>query len=293
MLPQKVLHLHIEEKKKKPNIQHDYLISEKLDGWYTYIDYIVGLGWGYVHSRQGRIIPSMEWAKSEFEKLPKPSFNCRLIMEAIIPGLDFHTMNGIFNRSIGDCQAKEAIFLVHDIINKDIYWQNIPENKAIERYNRLITSNIGKNSKHIFTHNILGIASEKHIWAKYFLDIMEKSGEGIILKQCDALYQPDKRNSSLMKMKLEETFDLLCIDLVDTIGEKGNPNTNMILERKDGTKVTIRIGKHEDIKEFKSIDGSPLRKVVEIKAMCELPDGSFREPRFLKIRDDKTYGDID
>jgi hypothetical protein len=34
-------------------------------------------------------------------------------------------------------------------------------------------------------------------------------------------------------------------------------------------------------------------KVVEVKAMKELPDGSLREPRFKCIREDKTIGDID
>ena len=37
--PQKALHLHLEEAKKSPkHLGHEYMIFEKYDGWFMYID---------------------------------------------------------------------------------------------------------------------------------------------------------------------------------------------------------------------------------------------------------------
>ena len=68
MKPQKVLHLHLEEAKKKPKITGRYIVTEKLDGWYGYIDYLQG-EWGKVTSSSGREIPSLLWARQVFQEL--------------------------------------------------------------------------------------------------------------------------------------------------------------------------------------------------------------------------------
>ena len=37
--PQKALHLHLEEAKKSPkHLGHEYMIFEKYDGWFMYVD---------------------------------------------------------------------------------------------------------------------------------------------------------------------------------------------------------------------------------------------------------------
>lgn len=290
---QKVLHYHIEEAKKNPKIEGEYIASEKLDGWFTTISFNTKVGWLDVKSSNKRVIPSMRHAKQLFERLPVPNRNITLIAEAYIPGLDFYTMNGIFNRSKGDCQANYVEFYLHDLLYNSEHSNDIVIDKrpALERMNSIDYFCLDYNPR-IKKVKPLAVTSDKEIWFDYFDRVTYKGGEGIILKQANGLYQPDKRNSSLMKMKIEDTYDLLCIDMYTTVGEKGNENLNILLKDKAGTEQAVRIGRHEDIHYFTNVD-SPVGKVVEIKVMKKNDDGSYREPRFYAIRHDKFVSEID
>jgi hypothetical protein len=65
------------------------------------------------------------------------------------------------------------------------------------------------------------------------------------------------------------------------------------LRRKNGAVITVRIPKDEDRELFELNPNVILGKVVEVKCMCELEDGMLREPRFMRVRDDKLLEDID
>jgi len=293
MKPQFVLHLHKEEAKKKPNIYGNYMVTEKLDGIYGYIDYTTDLGWGYIHSRQEREIPALRWLHDIFVDLPTPTVNCRFIFEVTIDGLDFHITNGILNRSKGECQAWDAKINLHDLIETDTYFIDSCKHQAMARWTNLQKVDVS-SSKGVIRHiPLLSISNDKDVWLHYFNKVVEAGGEGVVLKQVEGIYQSDKRNSSLMKIKLEESALLECIDIYYTTGEKGNSNLNATLRSKDGTIIEVRIGKHCDIKLIEEDKEYILGKVVEIKAMCKLSSGAYREPRFKMIRCDKTLKDID
>lgn len=293
MNPQKVLHYHIEEAKKTPKIDGDYIVTEKLDGWFTTIAFNTKVGWLDVKSSNGRIIPSMKHTKQFFERLPVPTRNVTLIAEAYIPEMGFYEMNGIFNRSKGACQATDVEFYVHDLLYNSEHSNDVVVDKrtALERMKSIDGLCLEHNQK-IRAVKPLTVTSNRETWFEYFDKVTYKGGEGIILKQADGLYQPDKRNSSLMKMKLEDTYDLLCIDMYLTYGEKGNENLNILLKDKAGTEQAVRVGKHEDIYNFMNVE-SPVGKVVEIKVMKKNEDGSYREPRFVTVREDKLAKEID
>jgi ATP-dependent DNA ligase len=286
MLPQKALHLYIEEEKKSPNINHNYIISEKLDGIYGYIDYING-SWGHIHSRHQRVIPAFIHARKEFEKLQPQTNNFRLIFEIYTEGLDFHTQNGIYNRSVGDCDAIEAKFYLHDMV----YFNDLKV-QAQERYDELYWADF--KTDRILVHSVLAISDNKDEWYNYFNEVIEKGGEGIVLKRTDAPYQPDKKNSSLMKIKLEKSFDLLCTGWYKTIGEKGQVNYNLKLKRKSGVELDVRLGKHSDIDLLLADEKNFVGKVIEVKCMKEITKGGMlREGRFKAVRFDKTIKEID
>jgi len=290
---QKVLHYHIEEAKKKPKILGDYIVSEKLDGWFTTISFNTKVGWLFPKSSSDRIIPSMTHAKEYFERLPVPNRNINLIAEAYIPDMDFYTMNGIFNRSKGECQGRDVEFYIHDILHTSAVSNDLLTDRrtALERMKSIRELCLEHNKK-IKEVKPLVITNNSKEWFRHFDDITYSGGEGIILKQADSFYHQGKRNSSLMKMKLEDTFDLLCVNMYKTIGEKGNENLNLLLKDKTGREQPVRIGKHEDIEHFTNVE-SPIGKVVEIKVMKRNEDGSYREPRFVAIREDKTINEID
>jgi len=282
---QKVLHLHKELEKKKPKIDGDYIITEKLDGWYIYVDYING-SWSNIMSSAGREIPSMVWARSKMlERLPTPSFNCRVIAEATIDGLDFHTLNGRFNRTLNDYQEMDLVLNIHDVIplnghstaiyRKNTYVSQICENGALPNVREI---------------PIITICSDPSLWMYYAEEVWDNDGEGVILLRADSTYSAGKRNSDLMKIKLEETFDLLVMDYYMTIGEKGNESMSMKLKDSRGCFVDVRIGKNKDQVEFGL--NSPIGKVVTIKCMKQTDDG-YREPRFMHLRYDKLPHEID
>lgn len=286
MLPQKAKHLYLEEEKKKPDINHEYGMFEKYDGWWIGVDNVNGL-----HppvSRELREIPSLRNYTDLFTQLNLPS-DCRVIAEAVIPGLDFHTMNGIFNRSVGNCHAENVKFYVHDIVFPyDIKMLNL------DRYIYLTTLFTDKRFEGIELAPLIGISDSKEVWFKHFNDIVERGGEGLILKQINSPYQPDKRNSSLMKIKLEKTLDLLCIGWYKTIGEKGQVNYNLKLRRKSGTELDVRLGKHSDIDLLLEDEKNFVNRVVEVKCMKEIEKGKMlREPRFKAVRFDKSIREID
>jgi hypothetical protein len=282
MLPQLALHLHKEQSKKKPKIHGDYIITEKLDGIYGYCDYNRYMGWGYVHTRQQRELPSLKWAKELFTKLPPLEFNYRLIFEVTIDGLDFHTTNGILNRSKGECSCLEAKFNFHDMVRFADQSKVALDAVALDRFIDLGRIDISSvNSFRLIPY--LGISSDEETWANLFTEVVDKGGEGIILKQIDACYEAGKRNSNLMKMKLEEEAFIECVDIYYTEGKKGNSNMNATLRRKSGVRVDVRIGKHSDITMIEADKNTILGKVVKIVAMSELSTGMFREPRFNSI----------
>lgn len=285
MKPQKVLHLHLEEAKKNPKISGKYIVTEKLDGWFGYIDFVEGVC-GNITSGAGRSIPSMIWAKDVFQKI-NISGNVRLIFEIIIPSVPFHILNGIFNRSIGECQATDARFRLHDIVD---FNNNVT---AINRVEILKALDLSRVSEYIEVIPVLAVTNDKEVWMEHFKEVTDRGGEGIVIKQASSYYQPEKRNSSLMKVKLESTFDLECIGVFNTIGEKGNSNLNATLKRKNGVVITVRIPKDEDVKLFESNGWEIVGKVVEVKCMCELVGGMLREPRFVAVRHNKLIGDID
>ena len=282
---QKVLHLHKELEKKKPKIQGDYFVTEKLDGWYVYADYINGV-WTNVTSSSGREIPSLLWMKlGILKQLPTPKFNCRLIAEATIDELDFHTLNGRLNTSRNDYQEYDAILNIHDIVPLT----NDVSGRAINRKNYVyeICDTLLVNVREI---PILAMTNDQKLWMKHAEQIWDREGEGVILLRADSTYTAGKRNSDLMKIKLEETFDLLVTDLYMTIGEKGNENMNLKLKDSRGCFVDVRIGRYKDQCEFAL--NSPIGKVATIKCMKQTEDG-YREPRFQHIRYDKLPHEID
>lgn len=298
ILPQKCLHLHLEEKKKKPNLNHIYMGTEKLNGWYAYIDYSTELGWGNFRSRVGREIPSLKWAREMFiDMFPKPKSNIRLIMEVVIDGIDFHELNGILNRSKGDCQALEAKFHLHDLIDIDTYFINSKENYAISRYEKL--ANIFENFAYLQIADRINlikplfVSDSRDVWLETAEKLINANKEGIVLKQTDSLYQPDKKNSSLLKIKCEEEFDLHCIDIYYTVGEKGHPNLNITLRDKSGIEVSVRVPKHSDIALIEEDRNYILDKVVMIRCMNKTELNGYYQPRFVCVRHDKFLKDID
>jgi len=290
---QKVLHLHLEQKKKNPNLfNEEFLLTEKRDGWWAGIPFKCGKGWQAPISATGRTVPAWKWLEETgtLKKiLPELHSDSLLIAEAVIPDTPFHITNGIFNRSIGDCACKDMQFIMHDVLRFTDQGFVFAET-AWARWERLQTILQATRKSEYFqqAHLISKETFDESRWLKYFDEIYNQNGEGLVAKKCSGFYEPGKRNASLLKIKAEDTFDLVFEKLYWTVGEKGQDNLNISAKRENGVIVNVRIGKHSDIDLLcaAEAEGCLQNSIIEIKAMCELESGSLREPRFVAVRYD-------
>ena len=283
MEPQKAMHLYLEEEKRWPKYRdHEYMMFEKYDGWYGYKD-----SGKPIMSRSMRAIPSVEWLNPILECYP----HGRMIFEIMVKNTSgFHELNGILNRTVGDYLAHGAYLIMHDFILPN--GLNIP---FYTRYNMLweIVKKLRAETDRVILAQILGESKCVSTWKETAQDVWAEGGEGIILKRTSAPYSPGKRNYDLMKIKEEVTLDLLVTSMTEgegkyigTLGSLICRTKNGKLHNVSGMTDTERNAWWDDPKDI-------IGKVIEVKAMKLMPDGSLREPRFKSIRFDKTVKDID
>lgn len=281
--------LHYNEAKAKKNFElGTYAIMEKLDGWFVYIDYIDG-EWGKLKSRAEREIPSIAYLNEKIEKALHPTQDLRLIFEATIPDMQFHELNGVLNRKYED--AENVVLNLHDII----YLQK-PEMPFRDRY--MFLESVYDDLYTVLQDKvqlipILAISSQEDVFYYHFNQVTSSGGEGIILKNYNSGYFFGKRNAHLMKIKEEVAKDLAVVGMVEGEGKYAGTLGALIVQSRDGTKHQVSGMTDAQRDEWWSSTRSIIGKVVEIKAMKELPDGSLREPRFKCIRHDKTLVEID
>lgn len=303
--PQLALHLYKEEAKKKPSIGTDmFVVFEKYDGWYGSMLLAPSQvetrskESSVIQSRAGRRIPSVNWLAqsidNEYFQLPidvQTELHGRLIFEILLMDVtEFSELNGILNRSKGDCAAQTAYVKVHDFVPYG--GEHLPFAHRYELAREVVKT---LNHQRVILAEFIIASNKPHIWKQCAEHIWGRGGEGVILKRISAPYQEGKRNADIMKIKLEETFDLLVVDVVrgEPNGKYANTLGTLLCKSKDGTLHNIS-GMTDDERDYWFKNPSEIRgKVIEGKAMCKLANGSYREGRFKAVRHDKTAADID
>ncbi len=284
MKPMKPLHLYKEEEKKKPqHLGKEYMIFEKYDGWYGYYES------GHIHSFTNRIIPSVQWLADEIkEALDQTNFVGRFVFEILLTDItDFHTLNGVLNRKSEP--AVNAYLRVHDYVPSLIERPNDVRYKAA----RKIVDKL--NHERVLIAPVLTYSSNVGEWRTLCDAIWSRGGEGIIMKQTDGMYKWGGRNSTMLKIKCECTFEAEVVGM--ELGKTGGKYADVIgalkVRTKDG--VIHRVSGMSDEERQLWVDSLDLilGKVVECQAMQKLKDGTYREPRYKAIRHDKTVEDID
>lgn len=289
---QKVLYLEDELKKKKPKLQGEWLITEKYEGWYVYLLYDASTGlWTTPYSSRGRKIPSLKFMHERLNLiLPKPMTNHMLIAEAYIFDMAFPQLNGLLNRSKGNCDCLDTVLMCHDLIDL-----SNPNRNALDRFKQT-SEIITHKGKQDWLQPAKVISTEtfsKDNWERYKNQIIEAGGEGIVAKRLTSGYSFGKRNADLIKLKPRLTFDLLAESVKIGVGEKGNPSYVITCRRKDLTEIKVVVNRHEDQDTLKNNPDKILGKVVTVKAMEEYPNGKLRQPTFAWVRHDDIDKDID
>jgi len=284
---QKAKHLFLEMDKKKPDINSAYMVFEKHDGWYGYLDFPSCT----IMSRAKREIPALK-ELSDLIRSKRPNIRGRLIFEIMIEGLEidsFHELNGILNRKYE--QAEDVYLQVHDFV-PDFQRCTMPFTKRYEFAGEIVRN---MNLPSVRLSPSLGISSLPSEWYRLAATVQSRGGEGVILKDIASLYKGGKRISTLMKIKEEVTAELLCIDVIEGQGEHTGQAGKLVCESASGMRHEVGMGymKHDEriniLRDKSLIKG----KVVECKAMKKLADGKYREMRFKAIRYDKRTSEID
>jgi len=288
--PQKVLNITKELAKKTPKIYGKYIITQKLDGIYAQIPFDTTQGWGIPLSSNLRQIPAFAWVKDYLNKSVKLPFSCIIIAEAYIPEIPFPILNGLFNRSVGDCACKEVQFFTHDIITFDV-------RDALTRL-----SILNKVLDLLFEHNVnifrklepilLSEYSDK-LWKVSFEKVVNSGGEGLVCKRIDSPYSFGKRNSDLLKLKAECMVDCLAVRYETTVGDQGNIGFTLVSKRRNGTEIRTVINSHAIQHILQTTPEKIIGKVVTISGMEEFEDGQIRQPIFKYIREDKSSADYE
>jgi len=281
--PQKALHKFQEADKKNPKyIGHDYAVFEKHDGWFGYLDFPSCK----IHSRACREIPALQELSNKIREV-RPDCKGRLIFEIMIEGLEvdsFPELNGILNRKYE--QAEDVYIKVHDYLpdwNFELPFRT-RYNYATEIVDRLRLPEVRMSA-------ILGVSGNPSVWHSHAEKIWEFGGEGVILKRIDAPYSPEKRNFDLMKIKEELTLDLKVVGMFEGEGKYIGTLGGLIVL--DKFNLEHRVSGMTDVqRDMWWQDPTLIKgKIVEIKAMKRLKDGSLREPRFKAVRWDKVETD--
>ena len=291
---QKCLHLHKELEKKKPNLVGDYMATIKEEGWYLLIHFIKNLGWqtplSYNStSKTFREVPSLVWTSSLLQELPTLPWNCTLIVEGIIPDLTFEKTNGLLNRKNEPCLNVQ--FCMHDLVVP-----SLPLLTSIERWNLLQSLDVSSCGKLFKKLELIQVSSfNQLLWENLAAKYIAQGEEGIVFKKADAAYQFGKRNSTLLKLKMECEKDLQCLRLELTQGKKGNTGYTLISKGLNNVEIRTVVNSHEEQDKLIRFDKAGVlnRYCVKVKAMRELEDGNLKEPVYVGVREDKDVKDID
>ena len=283
---QKAKHLFLEMDKKKPDIQNPYMMFEKHDGWFGYLDFPSCI----IHSRQLREIPSLK-ELSDIIRSHKPDVKGRLIFEIMIKGYEvdrFHELNGILNRKYE--QAEDVYLQVHDFI-PEFNFCTMPTIKRYEYANEIVHR---LQLPEVRLSPLLGISNVPEHWHTMAEKIQANGGEGLILKDSNALYMAGKRISTLMKIKEEVTVEMLVTKVVEGLGDHEGQAGKLVCKDEVGQLHEIGMGcmKHDERREILIDPTTITGTVVEVKAMKKLKDGKYREPRFKARRFDKDVHEL-
>lgn len=294
--PQLALHLYKELDKKRTTVREDtFAIFEKYDGWFGMKE-VSGICGELsevcmISSRAGRVIPSVRDLSSSIGCLEHNmdwTVKGTILFEILVHGFpEFKDLNGILNRSKGDCEAKGAYLMVHDFIPHDGVEMGIEiRHKIASEYvetlghDRVMIAPILDYGNTVAVQN-----AAEGIW--------NRGGEGVIGKRVGAGYSEGKRNKDIIKVKEEVTLDLLVVDIEEGEGKYEGTTGKLIVRNKAGQLNPV--SGMSDAERGSWWDFPNLIKgyIVEVKAMKVLANGSLREGRFKAIRHDKDVSEID
>jgi ATP-dependent DNA ligase len=261
----------------------EFVYQHKHDGCSIII--LVGVNVVRIFSREGNEVKSMPHIAEHIRKASQDRPNMVYFGEAYHNDMLFKDISGMFRRQSPQPELQAWLF-------DSVTLQEFREGKSTRPYSQRLKALRGINSANrdhivlpVATFGTLSEATEAvSPWRKdglYELD-------GFMQKQLSAGWDAGvDTEGRTLKLKDHISVDLECVGDVEGEG-KFSGMIGALLVKWRGETVRVSGGKLTTEERKRYADGGLDGKIVEVHALGITPDGKLREPRFQRIRDDKT-----
>lgn len=271
--------------KRYPDSVHEgeYYVQEKLDGNRCIAVYNNENGCWDFWSRSGKPLKvsfDMSWASADHV------FDGEVMTLAHAGTRDFNVTSGAINSKYGD--KSQLHYYIYDIIDNTKSYSKRKE--ILDDY----ADKVGDDCTILPVLDKVSVyKNPDYNWRldEWLDKITSKGGEGIMLRDPDAVYQIGKRSDALLKYKKVQTMDLRIIDWNPGNGKYEGAIGSFVCETDDGS-ISVNVAGMSDNVRWSNPE-EWIGKIIEVAyfdiSKSKTKDTmSLRFPRMKKVRDDKT-----
>ena len=258
-----------------------WVYQPKLDGCSVMI--LVGINVVRIFSREGKECLSLPHVAEHVRRHSPP--NMAYFGEAYHPDKEFPEISGMFRRQSPQPELQVWLF-------DAVTLQEFRAGKADRPYDHRVKAVRTVMDKDV---GVLPVGLFKSVelcqdWIDQVRDRYKLRLDGMMKKQAAGIWEAgDDREGRTLKLKDHISVDLRVLGVEEGQGKFQGMAGRLIVEWR-GNPVPVSGGKMTNEERLKywlnpaEIDGF----IVEVHALGLTPDGQLREPRFQRIRDDKT-----
>lgn len=281
--PQEVRNLSAKAQEQLDLGDGNWTFQHKFDGCHVIV--LVGINVVRIFSREGKECFSMPHIAEHIRKTSAP--NMVYFGEAYHPNMEFKDISGMFRRQK---PQDELFFFPFDAVTLQEFRTGSSSRAYIDRIKALRV--IGSAANQVVPASLYASQASALEAAAHNRSITGwKWGlDGLMAKQIEGTWEAGvDRQGRQLKLKDHLSLDLEVCGVVEGEGKfQGMVGALRVYWR--GEAVTVSGGKLTNDERIKFYDYPSLLvgKIVEVHALGLTPDGKLREPRFQRIRDDKT-----
>lgn len=274
-----------------------YFAQKKSDG--GRVNIVVNLDGSVEYfSRNGSPLELFNTFDELFKPFPGYMFDGELLVKIDGKIADRKTSNGDFTRAVRGTLTKEQadrfVFDVWDMVHLEDFWDNEGITQYKDRFAQLATTvekmNQGNTNPRVeIVESIITYSLDECM--EFYAKMREQGEEGAIIKVASSLWE-NARSKNLVKLKAEESADLVCVGAEKGTGKYSDMIGNLICETSDGK---LRVGVGTGLKdEDRALPiGHFLGKIIEVKYNEVITSkgkdtASLFLPVYMQIRHDKN-----
>lgn len=186
-------------------------------------------------SRNGSELNVFGLFDADFSKYHGMVFDGELIIKNADGTPDRKKSNGIYTKLVRNTATETEVdqftIVLWDVISLEQYLEGLGEVTYADRWESLkkVAPTWSKRVKLVEGKNVKTIAE----CLEFYEQMRERKQEGAIIKVLDSVWE-DKRSKNSVKLKAEESADLLCVGFEPGQGKYANMIGNLICETSDG-----------------------------------------------------------